>query len=335
MRILRILVAFVLVVSGVVSTVGSGGGGGGDDVDWSPLLNLVPGSPPTSVDITTANAQDVSATVVQAIDQVFDLAAKTGGQIFPSSPAASNLLSGHSKFALLETVVTTGESLTDACAVSGTVTVSGDPMNDPVTMSMEDRFNLVFDACDDGDGYTLDGSFSLKVMELYGDLRTEVFRLRYLLLDIGLTVASGADSYTASANGFSLAWDSRAFPMIILTPSPFSLQTNSQDDVYSWPYGESSSLTVNADISPITTLREARAIRMKSDFPGDNLDYETIVPLQATDNQDPESGEILVTGSGTVRIVIVSGASVRLEIDVDCDGTVDDYQYTTWPALRG
>ena len=74
---------------------------------------------------------------------------------------------------------------------------------------------------------------------------------------------------------------------------------------------------------------------MKSDFLGDNLDYETIVPLQATDNQDPESGEILVTGSGTVRIVIESGASVRLEIDVDGDGTVDDYQYTTWPALRG
>jgi hypothetical protein len=74
---------------------------------------------------------------------------------------------------------------------------------------------------------------------------------------------------------------------------------------------------------------------MKRDFLGDNLDYETIVPLQAADNQDPETGEILVTGSGTVRIVIGSSASVRLEIDVDGDVTVDDYQYTTWPALRG
>jgi len=80
----------------------------------------------------TANAQNVSATVVQAIDQVFDLAAKTGEQIFPSSPAASNLSSGHSKFALLETVVTAGESLTHACVVSGTVNVSGDTMKDPV-----------------------------------------------------------------------------------------------------------------------------------------------------------------------------------------------------------
>ena len=83
MRMLRILVAFALMVAGVVSTVGSGGGGGGDDVDWSPILNLVPGPPPTSMDITTANAQDVSSTVVQAIDRVFDVAAKMGGQIFP------------------------------------------------------------------------------------------------------------------------------------------------------------------------------------------------------------------------------------------------------------
>ena len=76
-----------------------------------------------AVDITLATAQDVSATVVQAIDQVFDVASKTGGQIFPGSPAASNLLSGHSKFALLQTVATTGEFFTDACAVSGTVRI--------------------------------------------------------------------------------------------------------------------------------------------------------------------------------------------------------------------
>jgi hypothetical protein len=40
-------------------------------------------------------------------------------------------------------------------------------------------------------------------------------------------------------------------------------------------------------------------------------------------------------GNGAIRIVIESSASVRLEIDADGDGTVDDYQYTTWPALRG
>jgi hypothetical protein len=74
---------------------------------------------------------------------------------------------------------------------------------------------------------------------------------------------------------------------------------------------------------------------MKSEFLGDYLSYETIHPLNAADNQSPESGEILVTGNGTVRIVIESSTTVRLEIDADGDGVVDDYQYTTWAALQG
>ena len=77
---------------------------------------------------------------------------------------------------------------------------------------------------------------------------------------------------------------------------------------------------------------------MRSAFSAAYISYEVIVPLQAPDGQDPESGEILVSGgdgNGTVRIVIESSASVRLEIDADGDGIVDDYQYTTWAALRG
>ena len=97
----------------------------------------------------------------------------------------------------------------------------------------------------------------------------------------------------------------------------------------------SQSLTLNADTLPITTLKEASKSHLKSILLGGDLFYETIVPLQAADDQDPESGEILISGYGTVRIVIESSASVRLEVDIDGDGTVDDYQYTTWAALRG
>jgi hypothetical protein len=328
MRILRVLLAFGLLVAGVVSTIGSGGGGGD-------LVISVPDSPITSwVNITAANAQNVSATIVQATERVFDVATTIGGQIFPTSPSASNLLSGHSKFALFESAVTTGEPVTDTCTVSGTVTVSGAPTNDPVTIAVGDVFDLLFDACNDGDGYTIDSNFSLKVMELVGDPGTDVFRLRYALLDMSLTVASNVDIYTASDTEFQLIWDSLAFPVIVLTSGAESLQLSSQADDYSWNFGVQA-ITVNTDISPITTLREARESRMKSDLLGDYLYYETIMPLQGADNQNPESGEILISGNGTVRIVIESSASVRLEIDADGDGTIDDYQYTTWAALQG
>ena len=77
---------------------------------------------------------------------------------------------------------------------------------------------------------------------------------------------------------------------------------------------------------------------MKSAVLGDYISYEIIVPLQAPDGQDPESGEILISGgdeNGTIRIVIESSATVRLEVDLDGDGIVDDTQYTTWAALQG
>jgi len=198
--------------------------------------------------------------------------------------------------------------------------------------------DLLFDACDDGEGYTLDGSFSLSVRGLDGDPRTDVFRLRYELRDMALTVTSGVDNDIAlsAPYHFYLDWDSIDFPVVVLTASP-NLKLGSQVDDYSWNLGGGHSLTVNADISIPATLGEAHSL-MKSAVLGGYISYEVIDPLQAPAGQDPESGEILVsggTGNGTVRIVIESITSVRLDIDPDGDGTVEDIQYTTWTALKG
>lgn len=350
MRFYRILVALMLVIAGVVSTVGSGGGGGGGGYSFDindcvgtpafPKENCQPRQPPEPAPdlITADNAQDVSATVVQAIEQLFDVATTMGGQIFPNPLSVENLLSGHSKYALFETVLETGEPLTDACAVSGTLTVQAFNNNHPTSLSVGDVFGLVYDACDDGDGYIIDGESGLKVWELEGDPRTDVFRLKYILLGMDLTIDSGMDAYTASSGTFFLEWDSLSFPEIVLTPEPDNSQLSSQDDIYSWISGSSQSLTLNADLSFTATLREASIPGMGSAFLGGSLTYETIIPLQAADDQGPESGEVLISQTyrdGTIRMVIESRTSVRLEIDSDGDGTVEDTQFTTWAELQG
>jgi hypothetical protein len=351
MKILRIVLAIVLVVIGVVSTVGSGGGGsGGWNISY-PSPDFPPNITPidiASMDITAANAQDVAATAVQAHDHALQVAAIIGGQVFPRLPGAPDLLSSNSRFELFSAAVTTGEPVTGACAISGMVTVSGYPTNDPVSLSALDKFDIVFDACDDGDGYTIDGSISLEVLSLEGDPRTDVFLLKYGLQSMALTIASGADNYAASVVGssFLLELDSRAFPVIVLRHGLGPLRLDTQTDIYSWytytvgnvRTGEHQSLTLNAELSPVTKRVQTDGSLMRSDFLGGIFHYDTIVPLQATDAQDLESGEILIdggTGKGTLRIVIESVTSVRLEIDTDGDGTVDDYQYTTWATLRG
>jgi hypothetical protein len=345
MRILRVLLAFVLVIAGVVSTVGSGGGGSDGGVNFDGLdgccLSSTPPQP--DVDITIDNAQDVSATVVQAIGELFDVMAKISGQIFPNPPAAPDLLSSNSKFDFFETVQTTEEPVIATCAVIGNVYIWGRTTNDPVSLSEGDVFELMFNSCDDGDGYILDGKFTLLVNVLDGDPRTDVSRLAYEVFAMALTVTSGIDTYVASASQplFLLGWDSLPFPEIMLIASTRGLILSSQVDTYSWSdliQPEKHSLTVNADTSIPATLAKASESLIESAALGGRVAYVIAVPLQAPDGQDPESGDILISGgyeNGTIRIVIESSASVRLEIDVDGDGTVDDYQYTTWPALRG
>jgi hypothetical protein len=119
------------------------------------------------------------------------------------------------------------------------------------------------------------------------------------------------------------------------------LQLSSQADVYSLEHGDQS-LTVNAGISVSTTLRVATQepfeMLLESAFLGGAIYYETIVPLRAPDGQHPESGEILISEydkNGSIRIMIESSDIVRLDIDSDGDGIVDDFQYTTWAALQG
>jgi len=338
MKILRILVALVLVVVGVVSIVGSGGGvpgGGAFDIDlFGPFPQCCEGQS-ADVDITTINAHEVSATVVRAIGQVFDIGVKIDGQVFPRPPSAPTLLPGSSKFGLLAQAA--NGDVTDTCVVSGTVTVAGLSTNDPVFLSPGDGFHFTFENCDDGDGYTISGSFWLYIRGRDGDLLTDVFQLVYALTDMTLSVSVGSVMENIRVtNNVVLRWDSRAYPEVVLTVLTATWQLSSWGGDYSWLHGDHS-LTVNADVANPATQKETDNTLMESAVLG-YISYEIVIPLQAPEGQEPESGEILISGgdgNGNIHIVIESATSVRLEIDVDGDGTIDDYQYTTWARLQG
>jgi hypothetical protein len=341
MRIIRICVACVLVVAGVVSTVGSGGGGGGSIGD-----SYYPDLPDTkdffrpSVDITIANAQDVSATVVRAENMLQNAVSIIAGQLFPHPPSAQDPLPGLSKYNYIysaDIFLPPSGPRTNTCYGSGAVTVAGYPDNDPGSFSVEEEYDLTFDACDDGYGTTIDGGFSLKVVEVLGDPRTDVYRIAYTLSNMDLTIITGVESYLVSGSYFSLTLDSLTFPNIALLLSPISLQLHPSNDAYSWSFGRHA-LTMNADVLPSAIVAEVENTYMRSARLDGSVTYETTIPLHSLDDQVPDSGEILVSrgsATGTIRIVIESSTSVRLEIDVDGDGIVDGYQYTTWAALQG
>jgi len=349
MRNHRIYMTVALVFAGVVSTLGSGGGGGSGG-SFDPYGGPYPPMPirRPSPDFTIANAQAIAATVVRNANQTLNFAATIGAQISPSLPSAPDLFSSHSKFELFATVAATGEPVTGTCGTGGTVTVTGYPENDPASLSVEDAFDLTFTDCDDGDGYSIDGSFSLIVVQLNGDLRTDVFKIDYDLQSVDVEINFDDDTKIVSRDSsrMELIWDSIEFPVTVFSARPYVLHLTSETDVYSLFNVGVHSQTVSADSSDTTTLVDIGETKLSSHSFFDLVDYKntvpqvnykTIFPLRFIDGQDPESGEILISQvqrDGTIRIVIESSASVRLDIDKNGDGNIDDTQFTTWTALQ-
>ena len=64
------------------------------------------------------------------------------------------------------------------------------------------------------------------------------------------------------------------------------------------------------------------------------VDYSTEIMFQGFDNDYPGIGELLVTGgTSSARLIALDNVNVRIEIDNNDDGTIDDVVDTTWDAL--
>ena len=47
------------------------------------------------------------------------------------------------------------------------------------------------------------------------------------------------------------------------------------------------------------------------------------------------SGELTITGAGSasIRVIVLDGVFIRLEIDLDGDGNADEFVDTTWDEV--
>ncbi len=331
---LRVLLTVVLVAAGIAGVIGSGGGGGGGFSSSVPY-----------VAITTEDAFDVASAVVQAVGATFDLADATGGGVSPSASGAvpgAGILAARGVFSQLSRARIRGLTVQPAtafgpetvpCYVSGTVTLSGDLANPP-SLTAGDRINGTFNDCLDEEPFIMDGGLTLVVREVEGDPLTDVYLLTLDITLMDLRIAD--DTGTSTADGdVTLTLDSLDFPVTLTQIAGGSLELASAADVYTLT-GFDHSLQVDATVIPNTRLAQAIGT-LVSDLLGGKVDYETVTPVQASGDDDPDTGEILITGaeSTTIHVVIVDSANVRLDIDVDGNGSVDDSQNTSWAALNG
>ena len=324
----RAMVIAALVAIGIASTLATGGGDGGSNI-------APPPQPPTLIDITVDNAIDVSTLVIEAIDLTFDVGDITGGEVGSGVAGAPAPLVAPDKSlgGLAMKPFTADAEDIQECPNGGTVDVTAS-LASPFGFTIGDTIRAVFDNCDEGDGYVLNGQVDLEVVETGGDFLTEFFLLG---LDVVLTdIEIIEDMETSTADGaFTLTLDALDWPTVS--------QTIEGAELVFGAAGETITLTdfrhflqVDGSMTPEAVLVTVEG-RVDSAGLGGAVDYQTPVPVQVMGDADPNTGEILITGNdgSTVRMIFNDATSITLEVDENGDGVIDEYIDTNWSELQG
>jgi hypothetical protein len=91
--------------------------------------------------------------------------------------------------------------------------------------------------------------------------------------------------------------------------------------------------TLDAGISPSPWTLEVSGTLDASELPG-TIEYSTPVTFEGFDDNYPHTGELLVTGEdSSARLVTLDEVDVRIDVDLDGDGTVDTSIASTWDEL--
>lgn len=319
---------------GSLACLAAGCSGGGGSEGSSTIV-----SPPA--EITTANAPIIAGAVTQAAVEGGDVGefagfagggAIVGGSADPVFAKIGNVQS--SQFQSLRERVSTGELQaaippeTTDCAVSGTVTVSGDIAN-PLTLTGGDTFTLVFDACDDGAGI-VDGTYAMRITSFSGDLLSGDFSMSIAVTLTGFDLT--ADGQTVSVNGdISVSMTSSASPTQTVTMTSASLSVSDGTD--------SHTLTSYSAVQSVDQFTSAYTLEVSGTLSSTAFDgsvtFVTSVELVGDGTGFAFSGEIRVTGaqSATIEIIVLDGDLIRLDIDLDGDGIIDEIVDTSWAEL--
>jgi hypothetical protein len=306
---------------------GCGGGGGGGPAP--------PPGPPATGTITTGTVLLVSGRAV-------DLAFQSGGFGSITNIVGLTTVATNDPVSLGKGVVTkpgvwnvnsqipVGPETT-LCAVTGSVTVSGD-IGSPLTVTEGDFLDYLWANCDDGLGQVINGLIGMTFTEFEGNLLAGRILLRVSLAVQGFQVTDRTGSHTTTGD-LALSIDSRTQPLTVVTTMGSSLMVNNGFSTETLTEF-SSIVTEDTSMFPANFTTEATGRVSSTQFSG-VVSYDTPVPFQATGDGFPYEGEMLVFGTAgaSIRITAVDEANVRIEADYNGDGASDATIETTWAAL--
>jgi hypothetical protein len=316
-----------------VLLIGCGGGGGGDT---APAVVVDP------VTLTSQNAPIVAAAVVQTtleggtLGSFAGLGGGTGGvlrardsQLFAKlgeiQKSQTESLRSKAQIGALQDTI---PPETTACLNAGTVTVSGQVSN-PLTLSPSDTFMLLFSACDDGAG-VVSGTYAMRITSFSGDLLSGSFSFGVMVTLSGFQITDAGETVTANGT-VAVSLNTTATPTLSISVTSTALTVS--DGTSTHTLSDFSLMQFVDELTSAYTMTVSGALT-SSAFAG-RVTFSTVAALQSDGAGYAFGGELTIMGAGnaSIDVIVLDSVLIRLEIDLNGDGTPDELVDTTWDDL--
>lgn len=314
---------FLIIPMGLLLLAGCGGSSSGGASQPPPASATV---------ITSNNAPIVAGEAADSALETTDVGDFLGlGGGFSITAKSSRLDTDFLKDSILRGVVSApiGPE-TVPCTAGGSITISGE-LADPATLSPGDTISTVFANCDEGQGVIVDGTFAFTVNVFEGDLLGETFSLSVTLTLTNFMVTTNGE--VSSVDGaVTLALDtSTTVTSVMMSGDSLTVSDGNDTGTLS---NFSTTVSQDGSVFPAAFTMDSSATLSNSQFDGE-VSYTTPVPFQGFEGEFPFAGELLVTGAegATILLIALDNVNVRLEVDLDGDGAVDETVDTTWDEL--
>lgn len=306
-------------------------GGGGED----PFTN--PQQPAATAKIDGSNGIAVTRISYEAAVDSGDLASVGGaaglssGAPDGSAIAIVNGATGNTLFSAVSLVPFGPEVYPcGQTAADGSFTISGDLAN-PLTLTAGDTIRIEYEQCDEGFGEVIDGIIDLTVQGFDGDILSGLFMLAMDAQLTDLQVASIEDTVTSNGDA-SVTMDTRQSPYIEAGVSGTSMTMDASNHSETLS-NYSSDQTFNGNLNPAEYTLAAAGSIDSTQLSG-AVNYSTGPNFVGLEANYPHAGELLVQGdASSAKLIAIDSTSVRIEIDSNGDGSVDETINTTWEEL--
>jgi uncharacterized protein YhfF len=308
-------------------------GGGSDD---GGLTGDIPASEPAT--ITAQNAPVIAGTVAEvALGQgifstilVPDIPIAATAADDAVSPVLKPVLSAALKTAAPSQLYSM-KAGREPCAISGTVDVTVNFSN-PEQPSVNDRFEFLFTDCDDGTGVIVDGSMTITIASIGGDVASGNFVLGMEIGFSAFAVTEGGET-TGAEGTISIVIDTSQPPVTTISVSTTTFVTTSEGEeeiLTSFTI----EITEDASMFPVAVTVET-SFTISSPRIGGEVTVSTSLALQSMGEDHPFVGELRIEGANQAVIVMIAldANTVRLQIDVDGDASIDETVDMTWDEL--